>query len=53
VSSRSSLNRRYADRIAEDIDNLPRQLDKLPEPERLAVQVVQQLVESAYTVTDE
>ncbi len=38
---------------AEEIDNLPRQLGKLPEGERLALQLVQQLVESAYTVTDE
>jgi alkylhydroperoxidase family enzyme len=38
---------------AEDIDELPRQLDKLPEAERLALQLVKQLVEAAYTVTDE
>jgi alkylhydroperoxidase family enzyme len=38
---------------AEDIDDLPRQLDKLPEAERLALQLVRQLTESAHTVTDE
>jgi alkylhydroperoxidase family enzyme len=37
---------------AEDIDDLPRQLDKLPEAERLALKLVRQLAESAYTVTD-
>jgi alkylhydroperoxidase family enzyme len=37
---------------AEDIDDLPRRLDKLPEAERLALQLVRQLVEAAYTVTD-
>jgi alkylhydroperoxidase family enzyme len=38
---------------AEDIDDLPRQLDKLPEAERLALRFVRQLVEAAYTVSDE
>lgn len=38
---------------AEDIDELPKQLDKLPEAERLALQLVKQLVEAAYTVSDE
>jgi alkylhydroperoxidase family enzyme len=38
---------------AEDIDELPKQLDKLPEAERLALRLVKQLVEAAYTVTDE
>ena len=37
---------------AEDIDNLPRQLDGLPEAERLALQLVRQLVEAAYTIED-
>jgi alkylhydroperoxidase family enzyme len=37
---------------AEDLDDLPRRLDKLPQAERLAVQLVRQLVEAAYTVTD-
>jgi alkylhydroperoxidase family enzyme len=37
---------------AEDIDNLPGHLDTLPEAERLALQLVRQLVEAAYTVTD-
>lgn len=37
---------------AEDIDDLPRRLDKLPEAERLALQMVRQLVEAAYTITD-
>jgi alkylhydroperoxidase family enzyme len=37
---------------AEDIDNLPRRLDRLPEAERLALQLVRQLAEAAYTVTD-
>jgi hypothetical protein len=36
----------------EDIDNLPRHLDRLPEAERLALQLVRQLTEAAYTVTD-
>jgi alkylhydroperoxidase family enzyme len=38
---------------AEDIDALPKQLDRLPEAERSALQLVKQLVEAAYTVTDE
>ncbi|HEY7426294.1 MAG TPA: hypothetical protein VH682_18830 [Gemmataceae bacterium] len=38
---------------AEDIDDLPRQLDKLPEAERLALRLVRQLVEAAYTVHDD
>jgi alkylhydroperoxidase family enzyme len=38
---------------AEDIDNLLRRLDDLPETERLALRLVRQLVEAAYTVTDE
>jgi alkylhydroperoxidase family enzyme len=38
---------------AEDIDALSKQLDKLPEAERLALQLVRQLVEAAYTVSDE
>jgi alkylhydroperoxidase family enzyme len=38
---------------AEDIDALPKQLDKLPEAERLALQLVRQLVEAAYSVRDE
>ncbi|HEY7154220.1 MAG TPA: hypothetical protein VH575_09720 [Gemmataceae bacterium] len=38
---------------AEDIDDLPRRFDKLPEAERLALQLVRQLVEAAYTVSDE
>ena len=37
---------------AEDIDNLTRRLDRLPEAERLALQLARQLVEAAYTVTD-
>jgi alkylhydroperoxidase family enzyme len=37
----------------EDIDNLPRRLDTLPEAERLALRLVRQLVEAAYTVSDE
>jgi alkylhydroperoxidase family enzyme len=37
---------------AEDIDDLPHMLDKLPEAERLALQVVRQLAQAAYTVTD-
>jgi alkylhydroperoxidase family enzyme len=37
---------------AEDIDNLARGLDKLPEAERLALQVMRQLAEAAYTLTD-
>jgi hypothetical protein len=36
----------------EDIDDLPRRLDALPEAERLALQVVRQLTEAAYTVSD-
>jgi alkylhydroperoxidase family enzyme len=38
---------------AEDLDNLTRQLDHLPEPERLALRLVRQLVEAAYSVSDE
>ncbi len=38
---------------AEDIDQLLKQLDKLPEAERLALQLVRQLVEAAYSVRDE
>jgi alkylhydroperoxidase family enzyme len=38
---------------AEDMDDLPGQLDRLPEPERLALQLVRQLTTAAYTVTDE
>ncbi len=38
---------------AEDIDALPKQMDKLPKEERIALQLVKQLVEAAYTVTDE
>jgi hypothetical protein len=37
---------------AEDIDDLLRHLDKLPEAERLALQVMRQLAEAAYTITD-
>jgi hypothetical protein len=37
---------------AEDIDGLPGQLERLPEPERLALQLVRQLTEAAYAVTD-
>jgi alkylhydroperoxidase family enzyme len=37
---------------AEDLDDLPGHLAKLPEEERLAVELVRQLVEAAYTVTD-
>jgi alkylhydroperoxidase family enzyme len=37
---------------AEDIDHLPDQLADLPEAERLALRLVRQLVEAAYTVTD-
>jgi alkylhydroperoxidase family enzyme len=37
---------------AADIDDLPRRMDKLPEAERLALQVVKQLAEAAYTVSD-
>jgi alkylhydroperoxidase family enzyme len=37
---------------AEDLDDLLGHLDKLPEAERLALQVVRQLTEAAYTVTD-
>jgi alkylhydroperoxidase family enzyme len=37
---------------SEDIDELPRRLDQLPEAERLALQLVRQLAEAAYTVTD-
>jgi alkylhydroperoxidase family enzyme len=36
----------------EDIDDLPRQLNTLPEGERLALQVMRQLAEAAHTVTD-
>lgn len=38
---------------AEDIDNLLAQLDRLPEAERLALQLVRQLVEAAYSVSDD
>jgi alkylhydroperoxidase family enzyme len=37
----------------EDIDDLPRLLDKLSEKERLAHKLVRQLVEAAYSVTDD
>jgi alkylhydroperoxidase family enzyme len=37
---------------AEDIDALPDRLDGLPEAERLALQLVRQLTEAAYSVTD-
>jgi alkylhydroperoxidase family enzyme len=37
---------------AEDIDDLVGQLDTLPEAESLALKLVRQLVESAYTVSD-
>jgi alkylhydroperoxidase family enzyme len=37
---------------AEDLDDLPRRLEQLPGPERLALQVMRQLAEAAYTVTD-
>jgi alkylhydroperoxidase family enzyme len=36
----------------EDIDDLPRRLEQLPEAERLALQLVRQLAEAAYTVSD-
>lgn len=36
----------------EDLDELPRHLDALPEAERLALQFVRQLTEAAYNVTD-
>lgn len=38
---------------AEDIDNLSNRLEEQPEAERLALQLVRQLVEAAYTVSDE
>lgn len=38
---------------AEEIDNLPAQFGKLPEKERLALQLVKQLAEAAYTVSDQ
>ncbi len=38
---------------AQDIDALPKQMDKLLKEERIALQLVKQLVEAAYTVTDE
>jgi alkylhydroperoxidase family enzyme len=38
---------------AEDIDHLPDQLAELSEAERLALMLVRQLVEAAYTVTDD
>jgi alkylhydroperoxidase family enzyme len=38
---------------AEDIDALPQRLDKLPEAEHLALILVRQLVEAAYSVSDE
>ena len=37
---------------AEEIDSLPKRIDKLPEKERLALQLVRQLTKVAYTVTD-
>jgi alkylhydroperoxidase family enzyme len=37
---------------SEDLDDLTGKLDKLPEDERLALQLVRQLGERAYTVTD-
>lgn len=37
---------------AEDIDELPKRLERLPEAERLALQLARQLVEAAYTITD-
>jgi alkylhydroperoxidase family enzyme len=37
---------------AEDIDNLHRQLDRLPPPERLALKLMVQLAEAGYTVSD-
>jgi alkylhydroperoxidase family enzyme len=37
---------------AADIDALAQHLDELPEPERLALKLVRQLTEAAYTVTD-
>jgi alkylhydroperoxidase family enzyme len=37
---------------ADDIDDLPRQLDKLPDAERKALQVMRQLAEAGYTITD-
>jgi alkylhydroperoxidase family enzyme len=37
---------------AEDIDRLWNRLDRLPEAERLAVQLVRQLCEAAYSVSD-
>src|SRR5579859_7217374 len=37
---------------AEDIDALPDRLDQLREKERLALQLVRQLTQAAYTVTD-
>jgi alkylhydroperoxidase family enzyme len=36
----------------EEIDRLPQQLEKLPASERLALQVMRQLAEAGYTVTD-
>ncbi len=38
---------------AGEIDALPGQLEKLPEAERLALTLVRQLVEAAYSVTDQ
>jgi alkylhydroperoxidase family enzyme len=38
---------------AEDLDDLPNRLDKLPRVERLALEFARQLVEAAYTVRDE
>jgi alkylhydroperoxidase family enzyme len=38
---------------AEDLDDLTRRLDRLPEAERLALQVVRQLAVRAYAVTDD
>jgi alkylhydroperoxidase family enzyme len=37
---------------AEEIDDLPRRLEQLPEAERLALQLVRRLAEAAYTVSD-
>jgi alkylhydroperoxidase family enzyme len=37
---------------AEDLDDLPGRLARLPEAERLALELVRQLMEAAYTVTD-
>jgi hypothetical protein len=37
----------------EEIEDLPKHLDNLPEPERLALRLARQLVEAAYSVSDE